>query len=86
MTTFMEKINKGVIIADTRGLISLFSSTDHNHAVAVEAAKRLLKEHKDILVPAAVVVEFLNVLGRKVGHFAAIAAYNELTPPFLNYL
>jgi len=79
----MEKSSLGVIIADTSGLISLFSQNDQNHIVAVEAAKRLLYEHKDILVPAAVAVEFLNVLGRKVGHHAALVAYNELTPPFL---
>jgi predicted nucleic acid-binding protein len=79
----MEKINQGVIIADTSGLISLFSPTDHNHEVAVKAAKRLSHDHKDILIPAAVLVEFLNILGRKAGHAAALAAVTELTPPFL---
>jgi predicted nucleic acid-binding protein len=79
----MEKINKGVIIADTSGLISLFSPNDHNHKVAVEAAKRLSDDHKDILIPAAVLVEFLNILGRKAGHAVALAAVTELTPPFL---
>src|SRR3954468_14821406 len=39
--------------------------------------------HKDILIPAAVLVEFLNILGRKAGHAAALAAVTELTPPFL---
>ena len=28
-------------------------------------------------------VEFLNILGRKVGHSAALAAASELTAPFL---
>jgi predicted nucleic acid-binding protein len=79
----MEKSNKGVIIADTSGLISLFSPNDQNHEVAVEAAKRLSHDHKDILIPAAVLVEFLNILGRKAGHAAALAAVTELTPPFL---
>src|SRR3954454_18521746 len=83
MNTSMEKINQSVIIADTSGLISLFSPTDHNHKVAVEAAKRLSHDHKDILIPAAVFVEFLNILGRKAGHAAALAAVTELTPPFL---
>src|SRR4051812_34475098 len=72
MNTSMEKINQDVIIADTSGLISLFSPTDHNHKVAVEAAKRLSHDHKDILIPAAVMVEFLNILGRKAGHAAAL--------------
>jgi predicted nucleic acid-binding protein len=83
MNTSMEKNNKGVIIADTSGLISLFSPNDQNHTVAVEAAKRLSTDHKDILIPAAVLVEFLNILGRKAGHPAALAAVTELTPPFL---
>src|SRR4051812_23106723 len=49
----------------------------------MEAAKRLSNERKDILIPAAVLVEFLNMLGRKAGHSAALAAVTELTPPFL---
>jgi hypothetical protein len=32
---------------------------------------------------AAVLMEFLNILGRKAGHSAALAAVTELTPPFL---
>jgi len=51
--------------------------------VAVEAAKRLSNEREDILIPAAVLVEFLNILGRKAGHSAALAVVAELTPPFL---
>src|SRR3954471_16203113 len=54
MNTSMETSKQAVIIADTSGLISLFSPTDHNHKVAVEAAKRLSHDHKDILIPAAV--------------------------------
>src|SRR4051812_7148990 len=79
----METSSQGIIIADTSGLISLFSPHDQNHQVAVEAAKRLSNERKDILIPAAVLVEFLNILGRKAGHSAALAAVTELTPPFL---
>src|SRR3954468_17650398 len=60
MNTSMEKSNKAVIIADTSGLISLFSPNDQNHEVAMEAAKRLSNERKDILILAAVLVEFLN--------------------------
>jgi predicted nucleic acid-binding protein len=75
--------SKGVIIADTSGLISLFFPSDHNHEVAVQAANRLRNDHKDILIPAAVFVEFLNILGRIAGHKAALAAVAELQPPFL---
>ena len=73
----------GVIIADTSGLVSLFSPDDRNHIEAIKAAKRLQNDQKTILIPAAVYVEFLNVLGRKAGHEAALAAASELTPPFL---
>ena len=79
----METSKKGVIIADTSGLVSLFSPDDRNHEEAINAAKRLKKDQKTILIPAAVFVEFLNVLGRKAGHEAALAAVSELTPPFL---
>jgi predicted nucleic acid-binding protein len=80
---YMEKSKAGVIIADTSGLVSLFSPDDRNHAEAVNAAKRLQNQKKDILIPAAVFVEFLNVMGRKAGHTVALAAVTELTPPFL---
>jgi predicted nucleic acid-binding protein len=79
----METSKDHVIIADTSGLVSLFLPGDHNHKVAVKAAKRLQNEHKDILIPAAVFVELLNILGRKVGHTAALAVVAELTHPFL---
>ena len=75
--------SKGVIIADTSGLISLFNTGDRNHDTAINAAIRLENDDKTILIPAAVYVEFLNVLGRKVGHKVALAAAAELTPPFL---
>ena len=79
----METSNSGLIIADTSGLVSLFSLDDRNHTEAVNAAKRLQNEQRDILIPAAVLVEFLNVMGRKAGHDVALAAVQELTPPFL---
>jgi predicted nucleic acid-binding protein len=79
----METSKKGVIIADTSGLVSLFSPDDRNHIEAINAAKRLQNDQKTILVPAAVFVEFLNVLGRKAGHEPALAAVSELTSPFL---
>jgi predicted nucleic acid-binding protein len=79
----METNNARVIIADTSGLVSLFSPDDRNHAEALNAAKRLQHDKRDILIPAAVLVEFLNVMGRKAGHAVALAAVTELTPPFL---
>src|SRR2546430_16613032 len=82
-TTYMETSREHVIIADTSGLVSLFLSGDHNHKVALKAAEKLRSAHKDILIPAAVFVELLNILGRKVGHTTALAAVSELSPPFL---
>jgi len=51
--------------------------------MAVKAAEALRSERKSILIPAAVFVELLNILGRKVGHSATLAALSELAPPFL---
>lgn len=79
----METYKDTVIIADTSGLISLFSADDNNHEVAMKAAERLRKERRDILIPAAVYVEFLNILGRKAGHAVAVAAVSEFTAPFM---
>jgi predicted nucleic acid-binding protein len=79
----METSRESVIIADTSGLVSLFLPDDHNHEVALQAAEKLRSAHKDILIPAAVFVELLNILGRKVGHTTALAAVSELSPPFL---
>ena len=79
----METSKEDIIIADTSGLVSLFLPDDHNHEVALKAAEKLRSAHKDILIPAAVFVELLNILGRKVGHTIALAAVSELSPPFL---
>jgi predicted nucleic acid-binding protein len=83
MTICMENKNREILIADTSGLVSLFVPTDQNHTEAVAAATALTNARRDILVPAAVFVELLNILGRKVGHAQALAAAAELRPPFL---
>ena len=68
MITYMETSKEDSIIADTSGLVSLFLPGDQNHAVAVQAARNLQSARKDILIPADVFVEFLNLLRRKAGH------------------
>ena len=83
MTTYMETSSEDVIIADTSGLVSLLLPGDHNHKEALKAARQLQAKQKSILIPAAVFVELLNILGRKVGHAAALAAVSELYPPFV---
>ena len=75
--------NERVIITDTSGLVSLFSSNDRNHTAAVKAALLLQTANRDILIPAVIFVEFLNVLGCQVNHTSALAAVAELTPPYI---
>jgi hypothetical protein len=58
MITSMGTSRQAVITADTSGRISPFPAGDHNHAAAVNAAEHRKNEHRDILVPAAVFVEF----------------------------
>ena len=83
MITSTETSRQAVITADTSGRISLFPAGDHDHAAAVNAAEHRKNEHRDILVPAAVFVEFLNILGREAGRGAALAAASEPMSPFL---
>src|SRR4051812_34249129 len=84
MTSFMEKQNNNIIIADTSGLISLVVDTDHNYRVAQQVADRLMEERKEIIVIDAVYVEFLNVLGRSFNHKKAVALASALlTYPFV---
>ena len=72
-----------VIIADTSGLVSLFSPNDRNHTAVVKVALLLQTANRDILIPAAIFVEFLDVLGRQVNHTSALAAVAELPPPYI---
>jgi predicted nucleic acid-binding protein len=81
----MATTNDPFLIADTSGLISLTVATDANHAPAIEATKPLQERESTILVPYEVLVETVNVLGKRVGHLgaAAVAAYLSTTPLFL---
>lgn len=79
----METTHKDIQIADTSGLVSLVVPTDHNHTAAVAAAERLRATQSDILVPSAVFYEYLNILGRKVGHAVAAGTIAAFTPPFI---
>ena len=60
----MAASNERTIIADTSGLVSLFHPKDSNHEVAVAAAQRLREHGVTLLVPVAVYLELLNILGR----------------------
>jgi predicted nucleic acid-binding protein len=77
----MEKIADSLIIADTSALVSLATDTDHNHVPAKEAAARLREVSRPIILPAAVFVETINVLGKRSGHETALKAATELLRP-----
>jgi predicted nucleic acid-binding protein len=73
------------VIADTSGLVSLFSPADRNHVAARAASQDLARAPGQIIVSDHVFTETMNVLGKKAGHAAALEAARHLrsTPPFL---
>jgi len=77
----MEKTAESPIIADTSALVSLATDTDHNHIPAKKAATRLREVSRPIILPAAVFVETINVLGKRSGHETALKAATELLRP-----
>ncbi|MEU5301768.1 type II toxin-antitoxin system VapC family toxin [Streptomyces noursei] len=79
----METSKPTLIVADTSGLVSLFHPLDKNHQAAVAEAKRLRGSGFEVIVPVAVYLELLNVLGRVLGHQAAIKVAQELSEDFL---
>ncbi len=81
----MVTINDPFLIADTSGLISLTVKTDSNHHPALAATKPLEERESTILVPYEVLVETVNVLGKRLGHdkASAVAVYLSQTSLFL---
>src|SRR5215468_5601200 len=82
----MERTTKQPIIADTSGLVSLATDTDQNHEPAAKAAAKLRKTARPILLPFDVLVETINVLGKKSGHETASKAASELLHPESQFL
>lgn len=76
----MEKTEQP-IIADTSGLVSLATDTDQNHEPATKVAATLREASRPIILPADVLVETVNVLGKKSGHKTALKAAAELLRP-----
>ena len=64
--------------------ISLTVPSDRNHEPALSATEALQHKQTTILVPYEVLVETLNVIGKRVGHepAVAVAAYLAKTPLF----
>src|SRR5262245_12652065 len=77
-TISMERATDTPIIADSSGLVSLATITDQNHTPALNAAARLRKASRPIILPADILVETVNVLGKKSGHETALKAAGEL--------
>jgi predicted nucleic acid-binding protein len=77
----MEKRADAPLIADTSALVSLATETDHNHLPATEAAARLRAVARPIILPAAVFVETVNILGKRSGHETALNAAAALLRP-----
>src|SRR5919199_4462625 len=82
----MEKAIDNPIIADTSGLVSLATDTDQNHEPAATAAAKLRKAARPIILPFDVLVETVNVLGKKSGHETARKAASELLHPESQFL
>ena len=85
-TICMERTAEQPIIADTSGLVSLATDTDQNHEPATKAAAKLRKAARPILLPFDVLVETVNVLGKKSGHETARKAASEFLHPESQFL
>lgn len=66
------------LIADTSALVSLATKTDHNHHAAVMAATELQKTKRAIILPADILSETLNILGKKSDKQTAHKAAEQL--------
>jgi uncharacterized protein len=77
----MERRSESPIIADTSALVALATDTDHNHRPATQEAARLREVSQPIILPADVLVETVNVLGKRSGHDTAFKAAGGLLHP-----
>lgn len=77
----MEKTVEQPIIADTSALVSLAIETDQNHKVATAAAMQLRTASRPIIFPTAVLVETVNILGKRSGHETALQTADGLLRP-----
>jgi len=61
--------------------VSLATVTDQNHLPATQAATSLREASRPIILPADILVETVNVLGKKSGHETALRAAAGLLHP-----
>ena len=71
--------NATIIIADSSGLISLVIPSDANHLLATQGARQISTEESTIFIPAEVLAETINILGKKYGHKQAMTTGHRLT-------
>ena len=82
----MERTAEQPIIADTSALVSLATETDHNHVPAKDAATKLRKANRPIILASDVLVETINILGKRSGHETAIKAADALLQPVSQFI
>jgi len=82
----MERTTDQPIIADTSALVALATVTDQNHVPATKAAASLREASRPIILPADILVETVNVLGKKSGHETALQAAAGLLHPGSQFL
>ncbi len=63
---------KKPVIIDSSAFISLGTITDSNFEKANTISKQIEKDDRTIVMPSEVFTEIINVVGKKVGHDAAI--------------
>src|SRR4051794_12090962 len=68
MTTICMETSSNFIIVDSSGLISLIVQGDSNHDPAIAIANDFVGAQGKALVPAEVLAETLNILGKEFGH------------------
>ena len=71
-------MNNTPIILDTSAFISLSTVTDSNYKKATEISKQIEEENRLIILPGEIFTEIVNVVGKKVGHKAAIIQANTI--------
>lgn len=69
---------KKPVIIDTSAFISLGTITDSNYKRAQNVSIHIKEQNRTIIVPGDIFTETMNVVGRKVGHKAAIMQANDI--------
>lgn len=69
---------KDTVIADSSGLVSIFSPEDSNNVLAIEVSKRISRDNQAICIPSDVFSETLNVIGKKISHNIAYTIGHKL--------